>query len=328
MVAATGTKLSKANTMKIKSFAKQWMTALAAACGLALAASAQDIYYCQNMDPTFPAPAVVYQYWSAGGATFTPDYNGVGGLEVHYEAAGQPAGHTFGSFYYGQNSGFRFSPNGNDALTSGDTQCTFTFTVNPTLGMAASGPLFHTNYNWIGTVFYLNLDSGIYDLIPPNNYSGWNNPGNPANVVWNGSNVTWTFNMASAVDISGHTNFVAYTDGGTNHFYGFNFGIDPAVIFNSPNPGTNTPGNFDITINSIEFAPAPMRPPNLTIQQVGTNVVVSWPNTGTFTLQQSANMARFSWSPWGFPPILNNDTNTVTILPPFNTPLFFRLSNP
>jgi hypothetical protein len=318
--------------MKSKSFAKQLTTALAAACGLTLAASAQDIYYCANMDPSFPAPAMVYPNWSAGGATFTPDYSDPGGLEVQHQAAGQPAGNAFGSFYYGQNSGFRFSPNGNDALTTNNTQCTFTFTVNPTPGMAASGPEFYTNYNWIGTVFYLNLDSGVYYLVPfPNthtNYSGWNNPGNPANVVWNGSNVTWTFDMASAVDISLHTNFVTYTDGGTNHFYGFNFGIDPAVIFNSPNPGTNTPGNFDITINSIEFAPAPAQPPNLTIQQVGANVVVSWPNTGTYTLLQSANMARFSWSPWGFPPVLDNGTNIVTIPPPFNTALFLRLSNP
>ena len=307
---------------------RPFITALAAGSGLILAASvqAQDIYYCVNMDPSFPAPAAVYPGWNV--TNFTMDYSNPGGLEVK-------AGPSFGSFYYGQDSGFIFSPNGNLALGTNDMQCVFDFTVNPTPSMASSGSMFYTNYNWIGTLLYLNLDSGIYYLIPKaggpagNNYSGWNNPGNPANVVWNGSHVTWTFDMSTFVDTSGHTNFLTYTQGGTNHFYGFNFGIDPAVIFNSPISGVaNTPGTFDITIDSITFAPAPTQPPNLTIQQVGTNVVVSWPNTGTYTLQQSANMAKFSWSPWGFPAVLNNGTNIVTIPPPFNDTLFLRLSNP
>ena len=84
---------------------------------------------------------------------------------------------------------------------------------------------------------------------------------------------------------------------------------------------------YNITFNSITFAPAAALPPNLSISLAGTNVIVSWPATGSYTLQQSANMAKFSWSPWGFPPVLNNGTNTVTIPSPANT-LFFRLSNP
>ena len=68
-------------------------------------------------------------------------------------------------------------------------------------------------------------------------------------------------------------------------------------------------------------------PPNLSISLAGTNVIVSWPATGSYTLQQSANMAKFSWSPWGFPPVSNNGIYSITIPAPANT-LFFRLSNP
>ena len=121
-------------------------------------------------------------------------------------------------------------------------------------------------------------------------------------------------------------NLRAYTQGGTNHFYGCNLGINPAVIFNDPNGSSGFPP-YDITFNSITFAPALTPPPNLAISHVGTNVIVSWPASGSYTLQQSANMAKFSWSPWGFPPDSNNGIYSITIPAPANT-LFFRLSNP
>ncbi|MDE3068296.1 MAG: hypothetical protein KGJ60_12185, partial [Verrucomicrobiota bacterium] len=256
--------------------------------------------------------SALYPIWSSSPPTVFADiYGGVGGLEVNT--------YGFGSLYYQPSPSGIVFPSGFTALSTNDTEVILTFTVNPTPDMAASGLMFYTNYNWIGTLFYINLDSGVYHLIPPGpNYCGWNNPGNPPNVVWSGSNVTWT------IDLTSQTNFLAYTQGGTNHFYGFNIGIDPAVIFNTANSGGN---QYDITFNSIEFlAPAPA-PPKLSIGLVGTNVVVSWPATGSYSLQQSANLASFSWSPWGFPPSLNNGTNTVTIPTPTNT-LFFRLSNP
>jgi len=186
--------------------------------------------------------------------------------------------------------------------------------------MASSGSNFFSNYNWIGTQFILNLDSGIYSLPIP--YSGWNNPGNPNYVNWSGSNVTLTFNLTS------YAKFSTYTQGNTNHFYGMNIGIDPAVIFNDPNGSSGKPP-YDITFNSIVFAAAAATPPNLSISLVGANIVITWadPNTNAFTLYQSANMARFSWAPWGFAPVYANGTNTITIPPPFNKALYFRLAN-
>jgi hypothetical protein len=314
--------------MKIKSLTKRLAAVLAVAGGLVLAswAQAQDIYYFDNFDPPWSPHSSLYPNWNSyltntAAVNFNSFYNGndaSSGMEVTSTIGG------YGSGYADLNSGTGVTfANGNVALATNDTTCILTFTVNPTPSMAASGSSFYTNYNWIGLVFILNLDSGIYTLAnnpPGNNYSGWNNPGNPSNYQWNGSNVTVTFNLSSL------NKFSAYTQGGTNHFYGCNIGIDPAAIFNDPNGSSGFPP-YDITFNSINFASGVMPPPNLSISHLGTNVVVSWPASGTYTLLQSANMAKFSWSPWGFPPSSNNGSFSITIPAPTNT-LFFRLSNP
>jgi hypothetical protein len=314
-------------TMKINSLTKRLATALAVAGGLTLAgwAQAQDIYFWDNFSPPWGNHSSLYPNWNSfttntSAVNFNTFFNGNdtnSGMEVISTIGG------YGSGYADLNNGTGVTfANADTALATNDTACTLTFTVNPTPSMAASGASFYTNYNWIGLVFILNLDSGIYTLAnnpPGNNYSGWNNPGNPANYVWSGSNVVVTW------DLSSESRFLAYTQGGTNHFYGCNLGIDPAVIFNAPNGSSGHPP-YNITFNSITFAPALALPPNLSISHVGTNVIVFWP-TGAYTLQQNANMAKFSWSPWGFPYATNNGTNSITIPAPANT-LFFRLSNP
>lgn len=291
---------------------------------LAAMARAQDVYYWLNFYPpwstsSFPGSAL-YPNWSdfntnTSEVNFNSIYTGdfaSSGLEVTSTVGG------YGSGYASLNGGTGVTfDNGDTALATNDVLCYFTFTVNPTPGMA--GSMFYTNYNWIGVQFVLNFDSGIYS--PPVPYCGWNNPGNPNNVSWSGSNVTIT------VDLASFSKFTNYTQGATNHFYGCNIGIDPAVIFNDPNGASGRPP-YDITFNSITFAPAPATPPNPSISAVGSNIVITWPDpTNTFTLYQSANMARFSWSPWGFAPVWSNGTNTVTIPPPFSQALFFRLAN-
>jgi len=69
--------------------------------------------------------------------------------------------------------------------------------------------------------------------------------------------------------------------------------------------------------------------PNLTITFVGPNsVVVSWPNTGSYALQQNNNPAASAgWMTSGYTITTNNGTNSVTITPPAGN-LFFRLFNP
>jgi hypothetical protein len=69
--------------------------------------------------------------------------------------------------------------------------------------------------------------------------------------------------------------------------------------------------------------------PNLTITLVGPNsVVVSWPDTGSYTLQQNSNLAATAgWTTSGYSISTANGTNSITITPPTGN-LFFRLANP
>lgn len=70
------------------------------------------------------------------------------------------------------------------------------------------------------------------------------------------------------------------------------------------------------------------RPPNLTITFVAPHsVVVSWPATGSSTLQQNSSLANASWVTNTNPITTMNGTNSITITPP-NGHLFFRLSEP
>ena len=66
--------------------------------------------------------------------------------------------------------------------------------------------------------------------------------------------------------------------------------------------------------------------PNLTITHAGSSVIVSWPNTGSYTLQQNGNLAAGGgWTTSGYAVTPNNGTNSITINPPIGN-LFFRLS--
>jgi hypothetical protein len=67
--------------------------------------------------------------------------------------------------------------------------------------------------------------------------------------------------------------------------------------------------------------------PNLTITHSGSTVIISWPDTGSYTLQQNSNLKGGSWATSGYSVTTSNGTNSVTITPPTGN-LFFRLSNP
>lgn len=64
--------------------------------------------------------------------------------------------------------------------------------------------------------------------------------------------------------------------------------------------------------------------PNLTITHSGHSVIVSWPDTGSYTLQQNSNLAGGAWTASGYSIHAANGTNSVTITPPLGN-LFFRL---
>ena len=68
--------------------------------------------------------------------------------------------------------------------------------------------------------------------------------------------------------------------------------------------------------------------PNLSIHFTNPNsVVVSWPNTGSYTLLQNTNPTGGNWATNNSTIITINGTNSITITPPTGN-LFFRLSSP
>jgi hypothetical protein len=91
-----------------------------------------------------------------------------------------------------------------------------------------------------------------------------------------------------------------------------------------------TSGNYSLTggfwaIYAVQTPGAP----NLTISHVGNSVIVSWANTGSYTLQQNSNLAASAdWATSGYSVTTNSPagTNSITITPPTGR-LFFRLAN-
>jgi hypothetical protein len=92
--------------------------------------------------------------------------------------------------------------------------------------------------------------------------------------------------------------------------------------------GAMTGGNYSLTggfwslIALVQTAGTP----NLSISHAGNSVIISWPNTGNYTLQQNSNLAASAgWATSGYPVTTNSPagTNSITITPTGN--LFFRL---
>ena len=89
-------------------------------------------------------------------------------------------------------------------------------------------------------------------------------------------------------------------------------------------------GNYSLTsgfwslISVVQTAGAP----SLTITHSGDSVVVSWPVTAGYALQQNNNLSvPAGWGASGYTITPNNGTNSITITPPAGN-LFFRLANP
>jgi hypothetical protein len=93
-----------------------------------------------------------------------------------------------------------------------------------------------------------------------------------------------------------------------------------------------TGGNYSLTGGFWSLIALVQTPgaPNLSIAQSGNSVIVSWPNTGSYTLQQNSNLAvSAGWTASGYTVTTNLPvgTNSISITPPVGN-LFFRLANP
>jgi hypothetical protein len=70
------------------------------------------------------------------------------------------------------------------------------------------------------------------------------------------------------------------------------------------------------------------RTPKLIITLSGNSVIVSWPDTGSYALQQTGDLSTpAGWTTSGYTISTTNGTNSITITPPTGN-LFFRLSVP
>ena len=107
----------------------------------------------------------------------------------------------------------------------------------------------------------------------------------------------------------------------------------PVAIFSDGNTFSNESAgagvflsNQALFLNTVSWAQRRFNLPALFIALAGpATVKVSWPNIGSFTLQQSSNLAAGSWTSNSLPITLANGTNSVTITPPAGN-LFFRLT--
>jgi hypothetical protein len=94
--------------------------------------------------------------------------------------------------------------------------------------------------------------------------------------------------------------------------------------------GPMTGGNYSLTGGFWSLISVVQTPggPNLMVTFVGPNSVsVSWPNTGSYTLQSNGNLATTNWANYGGTVTTNNGISSVTLTPPAGN-LFFRLSQP
>ena len=92
--------------------------------------------------------------------------------------------------------------------------------------------------------------------------------------------------------------------------------------------GLLTGGNYSLTGGFWALISVVQTPglPNLIITHTGNSVIVSWPNTGSYTLQQNSNLANaLGWATSGYTITPSNGTNSITITSPVGN-LFFRLS--
>jgi hypothetical protein len=91
--------------------------------------------------------------------------------------------------------------------------------------------------------------------------------------------------------------------------------------------GAMNGGQYSVTGGfwSLIFAVQKSGVPNLIIYPGGPNsVVVTWPNTGSYTLQQNNDVTSGSWTTSGYSITTANGTNSITLTPPTGN-LFFRL---
>jgi ribosomal protein S11 len=126
------------------------------------------------------------------------------------------------------------------------------------------------------------------------------------------------------------TNWVTSTLAGLAGSTGITDGTGTNALFNFPYGITaDHAGNLYVadTLNSTIRMGVIATVPNLTVGFAAPDsVVVSWPDSGSHTLQTNGVLTTTNWGNYGGMITTTNGTNSVTIAPPTGN-LFFRLAN-
>lgn len=137
---------------------------------------------------------------------------------------------------------------------------------------------------------------------------------------------------AQAINGSGVNAVYSTTNSGSNWFIndtiqGQSYSLGLYAVTCSAD-GSKLAGLAGYVYVNPELPGSTSTPPNLraTFVQPGS-VVLSWPDTGSYTLQQNTNIAATNWAASSYTVTTNGGTNSVTITSPIGR-LFFRLSNP
>ena len=91
--------------------------------------------------------------------------------------------------------------------------------------------------------------------------------------------------------------------------------------------GPMSGGNYSLTGGFWALISVVQTPglPDLIVTRSGNSVIVSWPNTGSYALQQNSNLGNTGgWVTSGYTITTTGGTNSITITPPTGN-LFFRL---
>src|ERR1700679_1161592 len=88
--------------------------------------------------------------------------------------------------------------------------------------------------------------------------------------------------------------------------------------------GAMTGGGYSLTGGFWSIIAVVQSPgvPNLIVTRSRNSVIVSWPDTGSYTLQQNGNLSGGSWTTRGYSVITATGTNSGTTPPPGGN-LFF-----
>ncbi|HEV2319283.1 MAG TPA: hypothetical protein VGV18_06005 [Verrucomicrobiae bacterium] len=83
--------------------------------------------------------------------------------------------------------------------------------------------------------------------------------------------------------------------------------------------GPMTGGSYSLTGGFWALISVVQTPglPNLIVKRSGNSVIVSWPDSGSYTLQQNGNLANTGgWTTSGHTITTANGTNSITVTPP------------